>query len=390
MKVFGSSILTIAATSLLATAAQASGFGTEGINPGGALFNDKTLVMQGAFSYALPERNYINAANTGFGHATLTSANTNAANSFFLMSGDIKFAVNDELDCAFRAHKPFQNDTTADSNWIGATYGLSTVISSLAFDGTCSYKFDVGDGYRMRLIGGVTSTDLEITRSSVIDLGTAMVTPGANSGDINTYAIEGQRVLGYRLGAAFEIPEYALRAQIIYDSERSISLSGSQTINGKVVAPANVSLTLPKSIAARVQTGINNTTLVYGGFRWTEWSVIQSLSVTGGTPVSVPTGYNDGWDVEVGFQKKLTKDLSGSASVSWAKGIGGGYNDTWGLSAGIAYDLDDNWRVSLGASAKYLTASTGEGGSLGGAVVTYDQADDWAYAVGVRLQYAID
>lgn len=389
MKFFRNSVLTFAATSLLASAAHASGWGTEGINPGGALFNDKTFVIQGAFTYALPERNYTNATATN-PPATLTSANTNAANTFFLMSGDIKFAVNEEVDCALRAHKPFQNDTEADANWLGATYTLATDISSLAFDGTCSYKFAVGDGYRLRLIGGVTSTDLSVTRSNVLDALTAGGA-GAPLGAVNTYSLEGDRVYGYRLGAAFEIPQYALRAQIIYDSERDINLSGTQSITGLgVVAPARVSLTLPKSVSARVQSGINATTLVYGGVRWTEWSVIQALSVTGGTPVSVTTGYKNGWDVEVGVQKKLTSDLSGSAAVSWTKGIGGGYTDSWGISAGVAYDLDDNWRVSLGASARYLTSSSGEGGTLGFSTVSYNQANDWAYAVGVRLQYSMD
>ena len=100
-------------------------------------------------------------------------------------------------------------------------------------------------------------------------------------------------------------------------------------------------ITLPKSISTRIQTGINETTLIYGGARWTEWSSIGSLSVTGGTPVTVPTGYSNAWDVELGVQKKLTKDLSGSASVSWSQGIGGGYNDSWGLSLGVAYDLEE-------------------------------------------------
>ena len=389
MKFFRNSVLTFAATSMLATAAHASGWGTEGINPGGALFNDKSFVIQGAAIYALPERNYTGATATN-PPATLTSANTNAADTFVLTSGDVKFAVNEAVDCALRAHEAYHNDTSADLNWLGATYTLSTDISSLALDGTCSYKFAVGDGYRLRLIGGVTSTDLSVTRSNVLDALTA-AGAGAAQGAINTYSLEGDRVYGYRLGASFEIPKYALRAQVIYDSERDINLVGTQSITGLgVVAPALVSITLPKSISARVQSGINATTLVYGGVRWTEWSVIQALSVTGGTPVSVTTGYKNGWDVEVGVQKKLTSDLSGSAAISWTKGIGGGYTDSWGLSAGLAYDLDDNWRVSVGASARYLTSSNGEGGTLGLSTVSYNQANDWAYDAGVRLQYALD
>ena len=391
MKFFRNTALTVVASTLLTSAAHASGWGTEGINPGGALFNDKTFVMQGAVLYALPERNYTNAtaAPAARTPAGLTSANTDVGNKFYLLSGDIKFAVNEEVDCAVRAHQAYHNDTTADANWIGATYSLTSQIDSFSLDGTCSYKFAVGDGQRLRLIGGVTSTDLEIERSNLLDAGAAFVA-GAPAGANNSYNLEGDRVFGYRIGAAFEIPQYALRAQVIYDSERDIDLTGTQTVNGVVVAPARASITLPKSVSARVQSGINETTLLYGGVRWTEWSVIGTLAVTGGRPVTVPTGYNDAWDAEFGVQKKLTKDLSGSAAVSWSQGIGGGYNDSWGFSLGVSYDLDDNWRLGVGASARYLTGSNGEGGLLGGQRVTYSQADDWAYAVGVRLQYSID
>ena len=384
MNFFRNSALTFAATSLLASAAQASGWGTEGVNPGGALFNDKTFVIQGAVGYVAPERNYTGATTT-LNPGTLTAANSNVGQNYYVLSGDLKFAVSEEVDCALRAHRPYHNDTKADSNWLGATYTLSTEIDSLALDGTCSYKFDVADGQRLRLIGGVTSTDLEITRTNILS-----AAAGASAGATNSYNLEGDRVFGYRLGASYEIPKYALRAQIIYDSERDMNLSGVQTVNGTMVAPAMVSITLPKAISARVQTGINQTTLVYGGVRWTEWSVIQSLSVTGGTPVAVSTGYKNGWTVETGVQKKLTDDLAGSASITWNQGIGGGYNDTWSFAAGIAYDLDDNFRVSFGASATYLTSSSGEGGALGGAIVSYNQANDWAYAAAVRLQYSMD
>lgn len=384
MKVLRNTAFVVAATSLLASAVQASGWGTEGVNPGGALFNDKSFVVQGVLGYVAPDRNYTDATTT-LNPGTLTAADTNVGQKYLVLSGDLKFAVNEEIDCALRGHRPYHNDTTADSNWLGATYSLSTQIDSLGVDGTCSYKFDVADGHRVRLIGGFRSTDLQIDRTNILS-----AAAGASAGATNAYNLEGDRVFGYRIGASYEIPQYALRAQVIYDSERDMDLSGTQTVNGTTVAPAMVSITLPKAISARLQSGINETTLVYGGVRWTEWSAIQSLSVTGGVPVSVTTGYKDAFTVEAGVQKKLTEDLAGSLSITWNEGIGGGYTDSWSFAAGVAYDLDENWRVSVGGSATYLTSSSGEGGTLGGATVSYNQANDWAYAAAVRLQYAID
>ena len=45
MNFFRNTALALAAATLLTSTAHASGWGTEGINPGGALFNDKTFVI---------------------------------------------------------------------------------------------------------------------------------------------------------------------------------------------------------------------------------------------------------------------------------------------------------------------------------------------------------
>ena len=87
---------------------------------------------------------------------------------------------------------------------------------------------------------------------------------------MNTYDLEASREFGFRLGASYEIPEYALRAQIIYDSEIDLSAEGTQTIEGRGVSDVCSDVTMPQSISARVQTGIDEKTLIYAGVRWME------------------------------------------------------------------------------------------------------------------------
>ena len=421
MKTFKKSVLALTATTLVATAAQAGGFSTEGVNPGGALFNDKSFVIQGALGYAMPQRRYTNAVGTDQTGAPLSgSTSSDATPNYFLLSGDIKVGFNENIDCAVHGHQPYFLDNEVSSGFEGEYVQNSFQIDSVGIDGSCSYKFDVGNGYRVRLIGGVTSTDFEASRSNLATAGylafvsgpmvpfiNEIAAPNTPDDYTNTYAFEADRGYGYRIGASFEIPQYALRAQVIYNSTIDLELEGSQRIYNATEellnTRATLDLELPQSIAARVQSGINQTTLLYAGVRWMDWSEVSSLLIKvpanpfGALDKTLTTGYVDGWTLEAGVEKKLSKDLGASLGLKWDKGIGGGYTDTWSVSGGLAYDLDDNWRISFGGSVSLLTDSTETSGdpfeadSPGGgdSGVIYQQGNDWAYAIGTRLQFSI-
>ncbi|MEP1207866.1 MAG: outer membrane protein transport protein [Rhizobiaceae bacterium] len=421
MKTFRNSVLALAATTMAATAVHAGGFSTEGVNPGGVLFNDKSFVIQGAVGYAMPQRRYTNATGTqqdiiGGPVPATGSSSSDATPNYFLLSGDLKFGLTEEIDCAIRGHQPYKLDNEVDPGFNGEYVQDSFKIDAFGVDATCSYKFDIGNGRRLRMIGGVRSTDLEASRTnqaSAAYLGFVggifpeITSPAPGPDYTNDYSFEADRGYGYRVGASFEIPQYALRAQVIYDSKISLDLKGTQRIYLGGVELMNQAATLdvdmPQSISARFQTGINPTTLVFGGVRWMDWSDISMLNIIVAGPSNpalnktLVTGWSDGWTIEGGVQKKLTDDFSGSFGLKWDKGIGGGYTDTWSANAGVAYDIDDNWRVSLGGSISLLTSSTetsgfpapgdSPGGGLSGS--SYKQGNDWAYSIGTRLQYSM-
>lgn len=429
MKTFKNSVLVTVATTLMATAAHAGGFSTEGVNPSGVLFNDKGFVIQGALGYAMPQRRYTNAVGTQQ-HAppggpppfvpALGSSSSDATPNYFLLSGDLKVGFNDEIDCALRGHQPYKLDNEVDDGFNGEYIQNGFKIDAFGIDATCSYKFDLGNGYRLRAIGGIRSTDLEATRTNkasepylafVSTLFPEIDMPagfGAGPDHTNEYSFKADRGYGYRVGASFEIPQYALRAQVIYDSKIKLDMSGTQRIfdgTSEIMnQAATVDVELPQSISARFQTGINPTTLVYGGVRWMNWSDISSLDIFVAGPSNpalnkvLTTGWDDGWTIEGGVQKKLTDDLSGTLGLKWDKGIGGGYTDTWTANAGVAYDIDDNWRISFGGSVSLLTSSTetsgvpyevGDSPGGGASGSSYKQGNDWAYAIGTRLQYSM-
>jgi len=397
----------VAATLLLATAttgAHAAGFSTEGVNPGGALFNDKRFVIQGSAAYVTPQRKY----SDGFGTDQLNGiaagvTGTDAADSFLLLDADLKLGLNENFDCLGRVHQPWRLTNNTSNGFVGRYEQSSFEINSVGADLVCSYKMMINDTMRVRMLGGLRSTSLEATRKNAV-IGAALPgTPAflAGADFTNTYDFESEsQEFGYRVGASFEIPSILLRAQLIYDSAISMDMVGTQVISNDLAGvvrdiPVTTSFDLPQAVSFRVQSGVNSTTLVWVGAKWQEWSTIPGLTIRnadGSINNELVTGWNDAWTIEIGAARKLTDDLNAQVSLTWNQGIGGGYTDTWSFGTGLAYDLDDNWRVSVGGSATLLTSSTefSTGGGAGASSAGYEQGDDWAFAAGIKLQYALD
>lgn len=388
----------------LATNSYAGGFSYEGINSTGPLFNYKRFVVQGSAAYVKPNRDYENGTGTNqIGTPVTDSSSSNAVANYSLVAGELKFSIDDHVDCMLQGNEPWKLRNEVSSSFNGRFEQSKFYIDSLGLNAVCSYKFNISDNGLLRFIGGLRTTDLEATRENSIIGAAVPGAPGAVAGMefTNKYKFESDsRELGYRLGVSFEIPSILLRAQLIYDSPIESDLSGTQTISGNGITllsptPVSTHVELPQSISARFQSGINDTTLIFAGVKWQQWSAIPGFKITSATnPLlnrTLTTGWEDGWTVEGGVQKKVSDNLGLSASVTWNEGIGGIYTDSWKFAAGASYDLDENWRVSLGGSASLLTddyeVSNGAGAGLSSS--TYDQGDDWAYAVGIKLQYSI-
>lgn len=383
---------------------QAGGFSNESLNSTGPLFNYKRFVIQGKAAYVKPNRDYENATGTNqIGTPVNDSSSSNAVANYKVVDGELKFAIDDHVDCMLQANEPWRLRNEVSSSFNGRFEQKKFFIDSLGLNAVCSYKTPVSDRGLVRFIGGLRTTDLEATReNSIIGAAVPGVPPAlAGLEFTNKYSFESDtRALGYRLGVSYEIPSILLRAQLIYDSPIHSELSGTQKIfgNGLTIMPSTPVTTeveLPQSITARFQSGINDTTLIFAAVRWQEWGAIPGFDIrSSANPAlnrTLETGWSDGWTVEGGMQKKLTEDLGLSTSVTWKQGIGGIYTDSWKFAAGVSYDLDENWRISVGGSASLLTddheVSNGAGAGLSSS--SYDQGDDWAYAFGIRLQFAV-
>jgi long-chain fatty acid transport protein len=229
---------------------------------------------------------------------------------------------------------------------------------------TCGLKYDMGKN-RIWILGGGFYQTLDFTQivtSTAIPLGPANLTLRDAGG-------------GYRIGAAFERPEIALRAQVMYRSAVSVNAKGTFTsLSGPVLNPfATGAATFPQSVEVKLQSGVAPGTLVYGSVKWTDWKKFQVLQYNAtGTPASLNFYWRDGWTVNLGVARQFNEKLAGTVSVTWDRGVGTGHDlqgaDVWTFAAGASVKPTKGFEIrgGLGLSVFGATAQNFTANPLGG------------------------
>lgn len=191
---------------------------------------------------------------------------------------------------------------------------------------------------------------------------------------------------GYILGAAYQIPDIALRVGLTYRSEITTD-HDTVEVGMPDVAPDVTSVTTPQSLNLEFQTGVNEKTLVFGSVRWVEWSKFHLsppdfATVTAGPLVDYE---NDTITYSLGIGRKLTDNLSGAITVGYEATLGSdpsplaptdGYLS---VGAGLTYAFDN---VEITGGVKYIQM-----GDASGPAGTF--ADNNAMAFGLKVAFAL-
>jgi long-chain fatty acid transport protein len=214
----------------------------------------------------------------------------------------------------------------------------------------------------------------------------------------------------WRVGAAYEIPEIAFRASLIYNAEVDLG-----QINGTVdltqlppmrtnpfankITDVYGTATMPQSVEFKWQTGIAPDWLAFGTVKWVDWSVLNVVAFcptsTKGIVACGPASpafltsldlmFQDGWTVAGGIGHKFNDQWSGSMQLSWDRGTSTGLTtqtDTYVLSDGVAYSPNKNVELRVGGAIGMLTSGSygptpcPRTGGMCGTDVTYDFGDD--------------
>ena len=399
-------------------AVQASGFDNLGIGSMDMLFDPAKASME--FGYTYIDRNVdykaenaheILVVNPGTPDQIVNlpvpivldgPAKARATPNVWNYTVNAKVGLSENIDCLGRLNNPGTIDEVLPEPWAGGRSLLQTNLQTLGMDATCSYKIPVMEGGFFRLIGGARYISATIKTNKISPLG------GVASIDVQDSG------LGWRAGAAFEYPEYAIRASVFYDSAIDLKMKGMLKTNlglEPLVLDATSDVTMPQGVEVRIQSGIAPGWLAFAGVKWVDWSVLKNITIPAPLGSYDPTlpdnasitavrhfNFTDGWTVTAGVGHQLTDTIQIGSSLTWDQGIGTSYSDTYSVGLGGSWQINDHLKWSLGGVAAYKVGAKNRypGGStiieFGPVAADYQDHMDlsydasWNFGVGTRFK----
>lgn len=396
----GATALTIVA----ASAAHAGGFDRGGVNID-QLFDAAPYSFEAGVTYVSPQRTLKNVRRID--GSRLSSSEVKVDGDYAVPRVGLKFNVVEPVDCLASYSKPYGADANYGMNNAYSPTAVKYSIDTNDFGLTCSYKMDVGKG-SVRFIGGVSYQDVDafLSRQTLLAFG--------NKG-LGVFKLSDSS-WGWRIGTAYEMPEIALRASLMYYSSYQYDgLSGTVDTTGfrggpmadvrpgsTGVFPVSASAEIPQAVEFKFQTGIAPDWLAFGSVRWQEWSKLGVIPIKGvrnpaiGTPsnVSFDPLYRDGWTIAGGVGHKFNDMISGAVQITWDRGtstISGYQSDTWNFGAGVSVAATQNIEFRLGGSIGIMTSGTSAFNNVGdvanAVVYEFDSDPVYAGAASVKIKF---
>lgn len=236
---------------------------------------------------------------------------------------------------------------------------------------------------------------------------------------------------GWLAGAAYQIPEIALKASLTYRSEidhdvlakEDLSLLAfpglTNVLAGLGVDPTKLAaleadkrtkITTPQSVNLDFQTGIMANTVAFANVRWVNWKdfsiqpykfgELSKILGNAGLVAGKPNGFNlveysdDQWSVNTGIGRKLNEQWAGNVSVGWDSGAGnpvttlGPTEGYWNVGFGVQYSPTPATFISGGVKYFWLGDAKAQTGAQSGTneyVATFE--DNNAIAYGLKMGY---
>ena len=273
-------------------------------------------------------------------------------------------ATNANVSAGPTKHKMAKNQTRAS---------LAAKFSVGSYDVGIS-NFDNGaiklDGTNSTVTAKTASADISLKTTALqvnraldngfnVGLGVRQSTLG--SGTVSTlagvtYSINSASASSLIATAAYEMPEIAMRAELIYEGSAKLKFDHTLSANAFGATANGGELTIPQATTLNVQTGIAEGTLLFGSIRNVAWGSSQVAATTTVSALDITSEFENTTSYSLGIGRKLSDSLSGSLSYAQEAGsaststsgftLTNGYNS---ISAGLKYSLD-TIDVSLGYS----------------------------------------
>ncbi|PJE25942.1 Long-chain fatty acid transport protein [Pseudooceanicola antarcticus] len=306
----------------------------------------------------------------------------NVGNSYGLPSFGLKFDLSEKVAVALIYDTPFGADIEYDYG--GANQRLDGTMAKADVTAlTLLAKYQATD--RVSVFGGIRRQ----TAEGQITLD-GLAYGGAPPGGLTGYSVElnNGAGTGYVLGAAYEIPEIALRLALTYNSEISHDFDTVEYGLAPMGLAGTMSSKTPESLQLEFQTGIAADTLLMASIRHVKHSAFKirpQFSDTDLVDLSDTTTYR------LGVGRRFTPKLAGQVSVAYeAAGdplvspLAPSTGSTQ-LSLGLSYQVTEALEVSGGVSYVWLGDATPETGTPDTPHADFN--DNSATALGLKIAY---
>jgi len=365
------------AASLLATSALASGLDRTG-QPIGLIFEEGNYV----------ELSFANTSASIEGTDLLGNDTSDVGESFNMISGGYKTDLNQRLSLAVIFDQPWGVDvaypgpgpTTTAFGDDPLLEGTRAEANANAITALLRYKFND----RFSVHGGIRYQEIdgEITLSGDA-YNASLPASGYN------VKVDRDGAFGWVAGAAYEIPDIALRVALTYQSEIEHDFDLTETFPaalGGTVSNTSTKTKTPQSVNIDFQTGIAQNTLLFGGIRWAEHSVTDLVPTAFGRDL---IDLDDSVTYTLGIGRKFNENWSGSLAYIYEDVDGDDLVSplapVHGLEAirlGVQYQND---KIKVAAGLRYTMLGDAVAAPGGTAAANFDDND--AISIGLKVGY---
>ena len=301
------------------------------------------------------------------------------AGDYTTISGALKYQLNDQWALGIVVDQPIG----ADVNYANGAYvyglgaGSQAQIDALGVTVLAHYRFSD----RVSVYGGVKAEAVEGTVSL-----------------FNGYSMTTDRALdyGFVVGAAYEIPDIALRVALTYTSDITHQFQAQEVVPapGPGAISTTFESTVPQSLALDFQSGIAKDTLLFGSIKWRDWSEFDitpvgfSLASGGSSLVSYDT---DSITYTLGVGRRFSEQWSGAVFMSHepsAGGFSGNLGPTDGYTSiglGATY-TQDNMKITGGITYARIGDAVTEAPVPGVTLGSF--TDNTLIGVGIKVGYS--
>lgn len=324
------------------------------------------------------------------------------AEDYYFPSAAIKVQATDKVSLGLIYDQPYGADAvypTQDSVFTDGVEGTSVDVNTQNLTALIGYQPNKNWNVYAGPVWQTVEADIKLRGAAYGDTGYEIV-------------VKEKEAYGWIAGAAYQIPEIALKASLTYRSEISHKATAVQSSN--IALPpgllpqlpnglANtrtdqVDATTPQSVNLDFQTGVAANTLAFANLRWVHWSqfavkpsLLGDLSTirNPGVRQNLIDYKDDQWSANIGLGHKFNEQWSGSALVGYDSGAGnpvttlGPTEGYWSAGLGAQFSPAANYFVQAGVRYMWLGDAKAQTG--GNIVGSFEDNNAWAY--GMKIGY---